>query len=219
MLPRLSFTSGFAIGGLTRHPPRLPSDQLIEQKPARGQSERIYKLPVNFVCISRKIDQNVVLASTVQILHDSGGLILETQSYSNHARIVFPYHRVLFPVLLLTLIGALVNLYQSIGDHQRLYSASLILVLTGCLTAVALYARIFALKAQDRAIRAEENLRHFVLTGKLLDPRLSVRQIVGLRFASDGEFVSLAQRAINEGLSPDDIKKAVKDWRADDHRA
>jgi hypothetical protein len=144
---------------------------------------------------------------------------LETQNYSNHRQVVFSYHRVLFPVLLLTLIGALVNLYQSIGDHQRLYSASLILVLTICLIAMSLFARIFALKAQDRAIRAEENLRHFVLTGKLLDPRLSVRQIIGLRFASDGEFASLAQRAANEGLSPDDIKKAVRDWRADTHRA
>lgn len=144
---------------------------------------------------------------------------MDTQNYSNHRRVVFPYHRVLFPVLVLTLIGAVVNLYQSVGDHQRLYSASLILVLTICLIAIALYARIFALKAQDRAIRAEENLRHFVLTGKLLDPRLKALQIVGLRFASDSEFPALAQRAASEGMSPDDIKKAVKDWRADTHRA
>jgi hypothetical protein len=46
-------------------------------------------------------------------------------------------------------------------------------VLTVCLSLTALFARMFALKAQDRAIRAEENLRHFVITGKLLDPRLT----------------------------------------------
>ncbi len=82
----------------------------------------------------------------------------------------------------------------------------------------ALFARIFALKAQDRAIRAEENLRHFALTGKLLDPRLTVKQIIGLRFASDAEFVALAQRAAEEKLSLDAIKRAVKDWRADYYR-
>jgi hypothetical protein len=80
------------------------------------------------------------------------------------------------------------------------------------------FCRMFALKAQDRAIRAEENLRHYVLTGKLLDPKLTVRQVIGLRFAPDAEFVALAQRAAAENLSEDDIKKAVKNWKADTYR-
>ena len=80
------------------------------------------------------------------------------------------------------------------------------------------FSRIFALKAQDRAIRAEENLRHFALTGKLLDSRLTLRQIIGLRFASDGEFVSLAQKAADEKLSEDTIKRAIRQWRPDTYR-
>ena len=103
---------------------------------------------------------------------------------------------------------------QLVGDHQRLYSASLIVVLTAATVVVAFYARVFALKAQDRAIRAEEQLRHFVLTGTLLDPRLSMRQVIGLRFAPDEEFVVLARRAAEEGLGEDAIKRAVKSWRA-----
>jgi hypothetical protein len=46
----------------------------------------------------------------------------------------------------------------------------------------------FALRAQDRAIRAEENLRHFILTGKPFDSRLRMSQIIALRFAPDDEF-------------------------------
>ena len=107
---------------------------------------------------------------------------------------------------------------KSWGDHERVYSASLILVLTACMSVLAIYARVFALKAQDRAIRAEENFRHHILTGKLLDPRLSVRQIVALRFASDAEFPALAARAAAENLPPKEIKLAVKDWRADEYR-
>jgi len=80
------------------------------------------------------------------------------------------------------------------------------------------FSRVFPLKAQDRAIRAEENLRHYVLTGRLLDKRLSVKQIVGLRFASDGEFAALAQRAADESLTPDAIKRAVKNWKTDTDR-
>ena len=140
------------------------------------------------------------------------------QNYANHARLVTGYHKILLPVLLVTIIGAGVNLSQSLDDHQRLYSAALIVVLSVCLFVTAFYARIFALKAQDRAIRADENLRHFAMTGKLLDPRLTVRQAVALRFASDGEFVALAARAASEGLAPADIKKAVKAWRADEYR-
>jgi hypothetical protein len=128
------------------------------------------------------------------------------------------YHGVLFGLLVLTLIGSLVNLYESVGDHERIYSASLIVVLVVCVLLLFFFCRIFALKAQDRAIRAEENLRHFVLTGKVLDPGLTIRQIIGLRFASDGEFVELARRAAREQLTEDSIKRAVKNWRADTYR-
>jgi hypothetical protein len=56
------------------------------------------------------------------------------------------------------------------------------------------------------------------MTGKLLDPRLTVQQIIGLRFGSDEEFVALARRAAEESLAQKDIKRAVKKWRADTYR-
>ena len=140
------------------------------------------------------------------------------QSYANHRQTVFGFHVVLGLLILLTFVGSLVNLWLSRADHHRLYNAALIVVLSIVAALLFVYSRIFALKAQDRAIRAEENLRHFAMTGKLLDPRLTIRQIIGLRFASDGEFVTLAQRAANEGLSEDAIKREVKNWRADTYR-
>jgi len=143
---------------------------------------------------------------------------MEAQNYANHRRNLPAFHFILLPIILLTLIGSFVNLYQSWGDHQRQYSASLIVVIMVCLALVSLLARLFSLKAQDRAIRAEENLRHYVMTGKLLDPKLTTRQIIGLRFASDQEFVELAGRAVEENLTEDAIKKAVKNWRADTYR-
>jgi L-cystine uptake protein TcyP (sodium:dicarboxylate symporter family) len=141
------------------------------------------------------------------------------QNYGNHRRFVPIFHYVLLPVLFFTVIGSIVNLVESWGDHTRLYSASLIVVLAVCGLFTAFFARAFALKAQDRAIRADENLRHFALTGKLLDARLTVPQVVGLRFAPDGEFVALAQRAAAENLTQDAIKRAVKTWRPDTYRA
>jgi len=142
---------------------------------------------------------------------------MPAQNFENHTQRV-PGFLALGLVLFLVIIGAGVNLYQSIGDHQRLYSASLILVIAFAVFFTALFARVFALKAQDRGIRAEENLRHFVLTGKLLDPRLTINQIIALRFASDAEFPALAEKALSDSLSANSIKLAVKQWRADTHR-
>jgi hypothetical protein len=79
--------------------------------------------------------------------------------------------------------------------------------------------RNFALRVQDRAIRAEENLRHYVLTGKLLDTRLEPKQIAALRFAMDEEFAGLAQKTAAQNTPPKDIKQAIRQWRADHHRA
>jgi hypothetical protein len=140
---------------------------------------------------------------------------MQAQHYGNHRRYVMMYHAVQFLLIVATLIGSVVNLWMSLGNHDRLYSASLIVVLAVIALVQFFYSRSFPLKAQDRAIRAEENLRHFAKTGKLLDSRLTLRQIIGLRFASDGEFVDLAKKAADEGMSEEDIKKAVKNWRAD----
>ena len=142
----------------------------------------------------------------------------EKQNYGNHRKTVPMFHGALFALLLLTLFGSLVNLYQSWGDHSRLYSASLITALTFGALMLFYYCRTFPLKAQDRAIRAEENLRHFILTGKTLDPRLTLKQIVALRFASDAEFAELARKAASEGLNQDTIKRAITSWRGDYER-
>ena len=139
---------------------------------------------------------------------------MSTQNFANHRQFVTLFHRVLLPVLLLPLIGSIVNLVHSWGDHQRIYSASLIVVLVIAAMMTALLSRVFALKAQDRAIRVEENLRHFAMTGKLLDARLTIQQVVALRFAPDSEFVAPAEG----GTAPNDIKRSIKDWRADTYR-
>lgn len=144
---------------------------------------------------------------------------MATQNYSNHARLVPGFHYALASIIFFTLIGACVNLSKSWGIHGQFYSAALIVVLTVCCGFLFYYTRTFPLKAQDRAIRAEENLRHFVLTGKLLDARLSVGQIVALRFAPDNEFVDLARKAADSNMPPKDIKKSIKNWKADNYRA
>src|SRR5687768_11389770 len=105
------------------------------------------------------------------------------QNYKNHRRVVLSYHGLTWLPAIALLIGAIINLVNS--SKENLYSASLIVLIALLLISIMLHARSFALTAQDRAIRAEENLRHFILTSRPLDARLSLGQVIALRFASD----------------------------------
>ena len=143
---------------------------------------------------------------------------MKAQNYANHSRLVPTYHFFIFLLVILLLIGSLVNLYKSIQSGEGMYSASLIAVIGVVMIFNFFFIRLFALRAQDRAIRAEENLRHFVLTGKLLPSGIRMSQVIALRFASDEEFPALAQKAVTENLKNAEIKKLVKNWRPDHHR-
>lgn len=143
---------------------------------------------------------------------------MDQQNYKNHRQLVPLYHFVLTLLVLLAFGGSLYNIYRAWGRGSGRGEAVLIFVLVVIAFLEGFFLRVFALKAQDRAIQVEENLRHFAMNGSLLDPTLDIRQIIGLRFASDEEFAELAAKAAADGLSENDIKKAVKDWRGDYYR-
>ena len=141
---------------------------------------------------------------------------MSEQNFKNHGRYIPLWHYIM-PVLLLAIfIGSIINLAGS--AHENLYSASLITAISFVLFIFYWYTRAFALKAQDRAIRAEENFRHYILSGKLLDNRLRMSQIIALRFASDEELIALAKKAADENLRQKEIKMAIKNWKPDYNR-
>lgn len=141
------------------------------------------------------------------------------QSFKNHSRYVPAYHFVTSGLILLGLGGSVVNLLASHKHPETHYSAALLVLVFLILGSLFWFARSFALRAQDRAIRSEENFRHFVLTGKPFDKQLRMGQIIALRFASDEEMPELAARAAKENLSSRQIKEAIRNWRPDHHRA
>ena len=141
---------------------------------------------------------------------------MKEQNFKNYSRFVIGYHGVTFLAIVALLIGAVINLVKSSSDS--LYVSSLLVLVSVILLVVSFYARSFALKAQDRAIRAEENFRHYLLTGKPISKGIKMRQIIGLRFASDEEFPGLVERAEKENLSEKEIKQQIKNWKADTYR-
>ena len=140
----------------------------------------------------------------------------QSQNFSNHTRFDPPFHFFIVPVFAITLVMTVVHLVR----RPSLWSAWMVVFLLAALGAL-FKSRLYALRVQDRLIRLEERLR----LGSLVDPawrphiaELTESQLVGLRFASDGELPALAARAVAEKLSRSDIKKAILDWRPDTSR-
>ncbi|WP_312469568.1 DUF6526 family protein [Neobacillus sp.] len=143
---------------------------------------------------------------------------MNNQDYKSHVRMHPIYHYVLSLLLVATVVTTIVFLVRSINQAENTLLSIILFLMMMIIVIVAVLLRLYPLKAQDRAIRAEENLRSFVLTGQLLDSKLSISQVVALRFADDKEFPELSKRAVAENLKSDDIKKAIQNWRADNNR-
>lgn len=141
---------------------------------------------------------------------------MKEQSFKNHGRYIPLYHYVAALLIIAAIFGSILFILHA--DAHTHYAAVTLLCVSLVLAIFYWYTRAFALRAQDRAIRAEENFRHYLLTGKPLDSRLRLSQIIALRFAPDEEFPALAKRAAEEGMKMKEIKMAIKNWRADYNR-
>jgi cytochrome c biogenesis protein CcdA len=143
---------------------------------------------------------------------------MAAQNQGNHRRLSPMYHGVLFSIVL-ACVGLSVYWLAKTADVSGEWLPQVVLVLLSFgLLLVMLLARTFALKAQDRAIRAEESLRHFILTAKPINPNLTLGQIIALRFASDDELVGLTEMAIEQKMTSSEIKSKIRNWKADTHR-
>jgi hypothetical protein len=142
----------------------------------------------------------------------------QAQTFENHARVVPAYHVGAFGIFVINLAWTIYRAATNpSGD-----------TVVGALLAIAFillffYARVFALRVQDRVIRLEMRLRLASLLPPDLQPRindLSVGQLVALRFASDDEIVALTRTVLTENLQDRKaIKRMVKNWQADYLRA
>ena len=139
------------------------------------------------------------------------------QNFLNHTHYVPLYHYLTVTVMAVLIIGATYNLFAGKQESSLINFLFLLLVLT--VISVSFHNRSFALKVQDRAIRAEESLRYYILTGKRLDQNITIYQLIALRFAEDDEFIKLVEETIKGNLTPRQIKKRIINWRPDNYRA
>jgi hypothetical protein len=143
------------------------------------------------------------------------------QNLQNHRRLHVPY-AVAATVFLINVIFTLeqtVETWRRPHPHHGLHVW--LVVVSVALLMTVLMTRSNPLKVQDRLIRLEEQLRFARLLAtedQVLAARLTLRQIIALRFASDTELPSLVRRAVAESLDSKAIKRAITKWRTDDLR-
>ena len=141
----------------------------------------------------------------------------QPQSYANHAKVVPAYHYLTFGLVAVYLFY---RLYLVITGFSLANAMGLVAAVA--LLMIMFWARIFALRVQDRVIRLEMQLRMLSLAPDL-SPRFgefTLDQLCALRFASDAELPDLARRVLADKVGDrTTIKKMVRDWRADHVRA
>ena len=146
-------------------------------------------------------------------------VMAQAQSFKNHTRWDPLLHFFVLPMLLLNFIFAIYATIHSWPGYQHTHVWWIVMSIVFFM--MAGISRGSALRAQDRVIRLEEQLRLADLLAEeelgLIDA-LTIRQFIALRFASDAEVATLAKRAASESLSEKQIKENVTHWRADHHR-
>ena len=114
---------------------------------------------------------------------------------------------------LLAVVGFVMLLWSAV---QAVTLQSVALVLLAAAVVVGLtVSRVFATRLQDRIIRLEMQVR-LARLGRADDlERLSLKQLIALRFAGDAELPALIEETVAQALTPDQIKRAVTNWQGD----
>jgi thiol:disulfide interchange protein len=140
------------------------------------------------------------------------------QHYSNHRYYNPVYYYLLVPAGAGFVILS-VAYFVTEGFMQEQWVKAVYHLLAGIIVIAGIVLlQKHAVTHQKRMILQEMRLRYFILTGKpfnAVEHKLSSRQIIALRFASDSELLSLLETTLEEELSASQIKKKIKHWKGD----
>ena len=143
---------------------------------------------------------------------------MKKQSYKNHIRFYPSHHFVYYPIVMAFLSFSVYCAFTT--DDALLWSfISVLFLVLFCLA--FMLRQHYALTLQNRIVRLELRYRYLATTGQRfeeIESKLDDSQLFALRFAPDEELLALTNRTLNENLSGDEIKKAIKNWKGDYER-
>jgi hypothetical protein len=142
---------------------------------------------------------------------------MDTQNFANHTRWHPTFHFFVLPVMLINFVWAVVVFFKAPGWNSGWW-----IIVSLALLILTTFVRTYSLKVQDRVIRLEERLRYQQIVSPALAQQasnLTAAQTVALRFAADEELENLVNSVLTgKFVKTKDIKRAIKQWRADHFR-
>jgi hypothetical protein len=144
-------------------------------------------------------------------------MAMTSQTFANHTRWQPWFHYFVAPVMLINFVWAIVVFVKTPDRNTGWW-----IIVSFALVVLATLVRLNSLKVQDRLIRLEEKLRYQQVLSPALCHQasaLSAGQIVALRFAADDELEALVTAVLAHKFNENsDIKRAIRNWRADTFR-
>ena len=142
---------------------------------------------------------------------------MDNQNFANHTRWHPTFHFFVLPVMLINFVWAVVVFFKAPNWNTGWW-----IVVSLALLILTTFVRTYSLKVQDRVIRLEERLRYQQVVSPALAQQasnLTAAQTVALRFAADEELENLVNSVLTgKFVKTKDIKRAIKQWRADHFR-
>lgn len=135
-----------------------------------------------------------------------------TQTAASHAAYDTLTHFVLGPIFIVNLF---VTVYVAVRAPHHAVMHWWLVVISAALLLMSVKMRVYSLRVQDRVIRLEERLRIAALVPGADVNRLTIPQLIALRFASDEELPGLVARTLAENLDAKAIKGCIGKWRPD----
>lgn len=144
---------------------------------------------------------------------------MSEQNYKNHRKFYPPHHFIYLPILIILEIFGIYKIWDNPENQLTWILFSIVIFLLFYLAFMT--RQHYALGLQNRMVMLEFKQRYFEIFGKRSDEvanQLKFSQIAALRFAYDDEFKELLGKALKENISGDEIKRSIKNWRADHQR-
>ncbi|MDQ0782541.1 DUF6526 family protein [Chryseobacterium sp. W4I1] len=144
---------------------------------------------------------------------------MKEQNYKNHRKFYPPHHFIYLPILIVLEIYGIYKIWDNRENELTWILFSIVIFLLFYLAFMT--RQHYALGLQNRMVILEFKQRYFEIFGKRSDEvaeKLRFDQIAALRFAYDDEFRELLNKAITENISGDEIKRSIKNWKADHQR-
>ncbi|SHE92260.1 DUF6526 family protein [Chryseobacterium sp. OV279] len=144
---------------------------------------------------------------------------MSEQNYKNHRKFYPPHHFIYLPILIILEIFGIYKIWDNPENQLTWILFSIVIFLLFYLAFMT--RQHYALGLQNRMVMLEFKQRYFEIFGQRSDEvanQLKFSQIAALRFAYDDEFKELLGRALKENISGDEIKRSIKNWRADHQR-